>query len=150
MFQAAFAIEQALAEAALVDAAIGHRQPSLTVEQAGREATAVAAAVGALPGAMAVQQAMLEAAGVPGAVVVVQPALAFQAPVHQLAAIARAVRQARIGREQRFALAAGGEQDDQGGAERETWRGEACGVPDEWFGPRVEGRQCGGKIVAWQ
>ena len=52
---------------------------------------------------MAVQQAMLEAAGVPGAVVVVQPALAFQAPVHQLAAIARAVRQARIGREQRFA-----------------------------------------------
>ena len=117
MFQAAFAIEQALAEAALVDTAIGHRQASLTVEQAGREATAVAAAVGAA-GAMAVQQAMLEAAGVPGAVVVVQPALAFQAPSTSSPRW-RAVRQARIGREQRFALAAGGEQDDQGGAERE-------------------------------
>ncbi|MCY1368895.1 hypothetical protein D9M69_559020 [compost metagenome] len=114
LFQTALAVEFALAEAPLVDAAAGQFEAAFAIEQAIAEFAAVVRAVGAVPFAPAVLQAPVELAAIPGAVVVVQPAFALQPAVHQLAAIARAIRQPRIRRDEGFAFATGGEQGDQG------------------------------------
>ncbi|MNC18205.1 hypothetical protein D3C75_661020 [compost metagenome] len=71
-----------------------------------------------MPFALAVPLAVLEAAGVPAAVGVVDPALTLQQAIDHLPPVTPTVRQPCVRREQRFAIATGGEQQDQGDGEQ--------------------------------
>lgn len=83
------------------------------MEQALLELAAIDLAIAAMPFPGAVPLAFVELPGVPAAIGVVDAPLALQQPVHQVAAIAAAVGQARVGRQRRFAVATGGEQQGQ-------------------------------------
>ena len=67
-----------------------------------------------MPFALAVPLAFVELAGVPTAIGVVHTALALQQTVDHIATVAAAIGQARIGRQQRFAVSASGEQQGKG------------------------------------
>ena len=67
-------------------------------------------AIAAMPFARAVPLAFVELPGVPAAVGVVHAALALQQAIDHIATVATAIGQARIGRQQRFAVSASGEQ----------------------------------------
>gem|GEM_PF-4487008 len=97
-------------EFALVDATLDIAETAQAVEQAVPELTLVAIACCALPGAQAMPLAVLELAEVVAAVRVVDTTAALQQALDDFAAIAAAVRQHSIGRGERLALAAGGEQ----------------------------------------
>ncbi len=112
-FQRAFAVTPALFEAAGVTAGIGG-QAALTVEQPPLELAAIDLAITAMPFALPMPLPLVELPGVPAAVGVVDTSLTLQQAIDQLAAIASAVRQARIRGQQRFAVAASGKQQGQG------------------------------------
>ncbi|MNJ65792.1 hypothetical protein D3C77_618310 [compost metagenome] len=106
-----------MAEGAGIVAARGG-QLTQPLEQPCGELAAVHLAVAAVPFALAVPLAVLEGTGVPAAVGVVDPSLALQQAIDHLPPVPPTVRQARVRREQRFAIAAGGEQQDQGDGEQ--------------------------------
>ncbi|MNE63738.1 hypothetical protein D3C80_1591080 [compost metagenome] len=83
------------------------------MEQALVEAATVDLAVAAVPFALTMPLALVELAGVPAAVRVVDATLALQQPIDQIAPIPTAIGQACVRRQQRFAVAACGEQQGQ-------------------------------------
>jgi len=113
LFEGAFAVAPTVAEPADILAGCGG-QAALSIEQTLLELAFIDFAVAAMPLALAVPLAFVERAGVPTAVGVVHTALALQQAVDHIAPIAAAVGQARIGRQQRFAVSASGEQQGKG------------------------------------
>ena len=94
-------------------------QAALAVEQPLLELAFIDFAIAAMPLALAVPLAFVELAGIPAAVGVVHAALTLQQTIDHIAPVAAAVGQARIGRQQRFAVSASGEQ--QGKGEGSEW-----------------------------
>ena len=108
----AFAVALTLFETA--DVAVARRgQAALAVEQALLELAFIDLAVAAMPFALAVPLAFIELARVPTAIGVIHPALALQQAIDHIATVTTAIGQPRIGRQQRFAVAARGEQQDK-------------------------------------
>ncbi len=106
------AMHAASLEFALVDTTLDIAETAEAVEQALPELTLVAIACGALPSAQAMPLAILELAEVIAAVRIVDTTAALQQAIDDFTAIATAVRQHSIGRGERLALAAGGEQTE--------------------------------------
>jgi len=106
------AMHAATLEFALVDTTLDIAETAEAGEQALPELTLVAIACGALPGAQAMPLAILELAEVIAAVRIVDTTAALQQAIDDFTAIATAVRQHSIGRGERLALAAGGEQTE--------------------------------------
>ncbi len=143
MLECAFAVAAAVLEGATVVAARGGQVAQPLEQPLGKLAT-VNLAVLAMPLALAMPLPVLEAAGVPTAVGVVDTALALQQAVDHLPPVTPPVRQACVRRKQRFAIATGGEQQDQGNGEQWT-HGEdrAIGLPSmtQNKGPRQIGHK---------
>jgi len=109
LFEGAFAVASTVLETADILAA-GRGQAALAVEQPLLELAFIDFAIAAMPFARAVPLAFVELPGVPAAVGVVHAALALQQAIDHIATVATAIGQARIGRQQRFAVSASGEQ----------------------------------------
>ncbi|MNN62900.1 hypothetical protein D3C81_1782350 [compost metagenome] len=129
MLERAFAVAAAVLEGAAIVAA-RRGQVAQPLEQPLGELATVHLAVLAMPFALAMPLAVLEAAGVPAAVGVIDTALALQQAINHLPPVTPPVGQACVRRKQRFAIATGGEQQDQGNGEQWT-HGEdrAIGLP---------------------
>ncbi|MNP00096.1 hypothetical protein D3C76_918800 [compost metagenome] len=113
LFEGALAIAAAVIERAGIVAA-RRGQFAQALEQALGELPAIDLAIAAVPLALPVPLAILEGARVPAAIGIIDAPFTLQQAVDDLAPVAAAVGQPRIRRRQRFAIAAGSEQQDQG------------------------------------
>ena len=109
------ALHVAAMEVPFVDPAAGEAEAALAVEKAVVEGAFVTVAVGGLPEALAMPAPVAERAFVEAATGIVDAPVALDQPVDQGAPVAPAIGQHAIGGQDRLALAAGGEQQGNGG-----------------------------------